>query len=191
MSDYLTDLAISEAKEQSRIVPHALYAGWHDIRGDHPGYWRRAWFWRHTLPKTANLVLFKIGQAIAAIVPCVVAILLFSSCALLSPGPEGVDLAQLADEIALYRQDVQDLAPVASPETKAKIAQIAAAIVEVELALRAAAAETGPVSDAIEAARAALVLADALIPTTPEGSDLRLYLGVARIVLRHVAAGQM
>lgn len=115
--------------------------------------------------------------------------LLLSSCALFHHGPSGVDLALLADEIAVVRGDVADLVALATPETQARMAKLDASVYQVEIALRLA-ATGGPVSDVTSAAKAALSIADGILAGMPDTGDLRLYVGLARIVLRHVAAEQ-
>jgi len=103
----------------------------------------------------------------------------------------GLDLGALADQVALVRQDVADLAPLASPETQLRLAELDKAVHGVEDALRAAGAG-GPVTDVTTAAQAALAVADQLLQAMPqdEVGDIRLYVGLARIALRHLAAAR-
>ena len=110
--------------------------------------------------------------------------LLLTSCAALG---SGVDLAKVADTVMLYRQDVELLAPLAKPETQAKVAQLVAEVVKVEDALRAAAAG-GPVVDVTTAAKAALALAAHVAGMLPEDNDLRFAIALAQVVLNHLAA---
>ncbi len=111
-----------------------------------------------------------------------------ASCSALGSG--GVDLAQAADHVALYRHDVEDAAQLASPETRARVLELAQAVQHVEAALRMA-SQGGSIDDVASAAEAALAITEALLPVTEEGSDARFAIALLRIVLRHVAAGDM
>lgn len=113
---------------------------------------------------------------------------LLSSCALF--GSVGPDLGALADEVALYRADVHALAPLASPDTQAKLVKLDAAIVKVEMALRAA-DQGGPLADVYDYARAALTIADMIALELAPDSDLRFAVAIARVVLNHIATGQL
>lgn len=132
-----------------------------------------------SLPVT--IFLLAAGAAGAAVTP---------ACHLLAPGPEGVDLSLVADDLELLRLDVQDAATLASPETRAKVLAVAAKVIAVEDALRAAAANSGPMHDVISAAEAALALADQLIPSSADGSDLKAVIVLARIALRHLSMAE-
>ena len=115
--------------------------------------------------------------------------LLLASCPALGIGGGSVDLAKTADTVMLYRKDVELLAPLAKPETQAKVAKLVAEIVKVEDALRAAAAG-GPVVDVTTAAKAALALAAHIASTLPDGSDLRFAIALAQVALNHLVAAE-
>jgi hypothetical protein len=110
-----------------------------------------------------------------------------SACALFRPGPEGVDLAKVADEIEIYRKDIELASALAKPETQAKLMQLDRQVVELQRVLRLA-ATGGPITDVKSAALAALKIASELVSV--EG-DLKFYLTAAMIFLNHVSAGQM
>lgn len=102
-----------------------------------------------------------------------------------STGGGGIDYQATADTIALYRQDVQDVIFLASPETQARVQALAHDLQRVEEALRMA--DTGSASSA---ASSALALADALVAELAPESEVRFYVALAKIALRHVQAAQ-
>jgi len=116
------------------------------------------------------------------------ALILAPACA--SFGDGQVDLGRVADEIALVRADVRDVAPMASPLTQEKLAKLDEATGKLEDALRRAAVG-GPISDVREAAQVALSLADAVLLELAPESDAHFYVALAKIALRHVARGEM
>ena len=96
-----------------------------------------------------------------------------------------IDYAATADTIALYRQDVLDVIYLAEPETQERVQDLAQMIQRVESALRLADAGT-----ASSAAAQALALADAIALELAPDSELRFYIALAKIALRHVQAGE-
>lgn len=103
------------------------------------------------------------------------------------PGP-GVNPswpAETADTLALYRQDVMDVAYLASPETEAKLRELNTMLLQVEDRLRRA--DISGASDAIDAA---ILLADEIVQALAPDSDLRFYLALTKIALRHARQGQ-
>lgn len=113
-----------------------------------------------------------------------------SGCLTTSEG--SVDLGKLAQQIELVRLDVADLAPLATPATQESLARLDKSVVKVTDALRAA-AEGGPISSVTAAARAALAVADSVVLEMQASGqfvgDWPLYLGLAKIALRHLVAG--
>lgn len=105
-------------------------------------------------------------------------------CACASTG-SGIDYDATADTIALYRQDVLDVAYMADPETQVRVQQLGAAIQRVEEALRLADSGT-----AASAAAQAIALAESIALQLAPDSDVRFYIALAKIALRHVQAGQ-
>ena len=97
----------------------------------------------------------------------------------------GIDYGATADAIALYRQDVMDVAFLAEPETQVRLQELGAAIERVESALRMA--DSGGASSAAEQA---LALADLIALELAPESELRFYIALAKIAMRHVQAGQ-
>lgn len=110
-----------------------------------------------------------------------------------APGQSGVDLGHLAEQIELVRLDVADLAPAATPSTQEKLAKLDKAVVKIEDALNAA-AKGGPISDVRTAAVAALSVADEVIQELQaQGQytgDWALYVGLAKVAIRHLSAGE-
>ncbi len=96
----------------------------------------------------------------------------------------GLDPVAVADTIALYRQDVLDVAYLADPETQAEIVRLAAAIERVEAALRMA--DQGSASSA---ASMALSIAEGIVAQLAPESEVRFYIALAKIALRHVQVG--
>ena len=96
----------------------------------------------------------------------------------------GLDPAAVADTIALYRQDVLDVAYLADPETQVEIVRLAAAIERVEAALRLS--DQGSASSAAEMA---LSIADSIAAQLSPDSEVRFYIALAKIALRHVQVG--
>lgn len=97
----------------------------------------------------------------------------------------GIDYAATADTIALYRQDVLDVLYLADPKTQERVNDLAEAIVRVEESLRMA-----DVGTASSAASLALSLAEALVRELGPESELRFYIAIAKIALRHVQSGE-
>jgi len=116
-------------------------------------------------------------------------LLVAPACAALG-GDGQVDLAAVADQVALVRADVRDVAPMASPLTQEKLAKLDVSVGKLEDALRRAAVG-GPISDVREAAQVALSLADSVMLELAPESDARFYVALAKITLRHVARGEM
>jgi hypothetical protein len=119
--------------------------------------------------------------------------LLLTSCAAFGSG-HSVDLTALADKVELYRADVMDLSPVATPATQAQLARLSDATLKVEAALRAAGAG-GPISTVQAAAGAALEVAEQVIAEMQkqgkDTGDAQFVVGLAKILLRHLAAGDV
>ena len=160
------------------IVPTAAFEGWTD---------RKKYHMRHQLYRAPHFLaqaLYRLGQWAAAFAPA----LLLTSCALFGD-PAGVDFAKVANTVDLYRQDVAALAPLASPELQAKLAELDAAVLRVEGALQAAGAG-GPVHDVTTAAQAALAVAGLIADSLPSENDLRFAIAVAQVILNHVAAAE-
>lgn len=111
------------------------------------------------------------------------ATLLLSACAAFG---EPVDLGKVADRVALYRADVTFLAPLASPELQARLVELEVAMLQVETALRAG----GVVDDVTSAAKAALAVAAVIAAQLPPENDLRFAIGLAQVLLNHLAAGE-
>lgn len=122
-----------------------------------------------------------------------IAPLLLGACALFRSESGDIDLRKVADQVELVRKDVADLSYLATPELQAKLVKLDHAVLRVEDALRFAGAG-GPIGDVRTAAGEALALADALLTDLdvtgqPQPSNLRLYLALARIALRHLNLG--
>ena len=96
----------------------------------------------------------------------------------MSPGG-GLDFGATADEVALVRLDIADVATVAEPELQEDLSRLAAALEQVELMLRAADVG-GPVVDL----RSAVVAAQGVVELLPQ-SEATV---AAKILLRRVAA---
>ena len=106
-------------------------------------------------------------------------------CACRSAGAsDGLDLDAVADTIGLYRQDVLDVAYLADPHTHAEIRRFAEAVERVEEALRMA--DSGSASSA---AASALAIADSVVARLSPDSEVRFYLALAKIALRHIQVG--
>ena len=115
---------------------------------------------------------------------CVLFLTIFG-CALFQPSAGGTDLAALADDVELYRQDVQDVAVLATPETYGKLLELDAAVVKVAAALRVVAAG-GAGADLRAAVSVALAIADEL--DLDDDGDLRFAIAALKIALRHAVA---
>lgn len=113
----------------------------------------------------------------------VILALLAPLCACRAPSG-AIDYHATADAVALYRQDVLDVIYLADPETQAKVYELAAAIERVETALRLSDA-----GSASSAASVALAIAEALVLELAPNSEVRFYIALAKIALRHVQAG--
>lgn len=114
------------------------------------------------------------------------------SCAAFWRAPDGglnVDFVRLADEINLVQQDISDLMVVADQDMYTDWLALTVEIDRVEASLRLA-GSGGPVESITQAALAALGIADAMAASADPQSDLRFYIGVARITLRHLAAAE-
>ena len=98
----------------------------------------------------------------------------------------GLDPVAVADTIALYRQDVLDVAYLADPATQAEIVRLSAAIERVESALRMS--DHGSASSA---ASMALSIAEGIAAHLAPESEVRFYIALAKIALRHVQVGSM
>jgi len=110
-----------------------------------------------------------------------------SSCrALMSPMPDvGVDLGQVADELALYRADVEDVATLYPPEMQVQLLAIASQMASVEDALR-----RGDQAAAKSIAEAALVAAEELLKVVDPNGKAAVYLVLAKVGLRHLKLGE-
>lgn len=104
---------------------------------------------------------------------------------LFRPMPQVVDLAAVADEVALYRADVEDLASLYPPETQAKLLDLVAEMRAVEDALRA-----GDAMAASSVAALALEAADQFLAATDPENGARIYVLLAKVALRHLRLGQ-
>lgn len=118
------------------------------------------------------------------------ALFLLTSCVF---GGHPVDLAKIADQAELYRADIMDVVyPVSKPTTQAQLVRLSDATLQVEAALRAAGAG-GPIEDFKTAATAALKIADEVIAELQkqgtDTGDAQAIVGLAKILLRHLAAG--
>lgn len=85
-----------------------------------------------------------------------------------------LDLAALADEVDLYRQDIDAAATLADPSGAAKLGEVSAAVSDVVGALRLASFGGGSITDAKSAADAAIKKAkEVLDALEAEGKDVR------------------
>ena len=118
-------------------------------------------------------------------ISAMLASLCLASCALFARVDGGdTDLAQAADQVALFGQDIADLAPLAKPQTAVLIEELLIYVGRAEAALRAA-GMGGRIADADAALDAALAFADVVLDQVDPDSDLRVAVAAARIVLRH------
>lgn len=118
-----------------------------------------------------------------------------ASCGILRDGESmPVSAGAVADLVELYRQDVAELAPLASPDTQERLAKLDFEAKKVIAALRLV-DSGGPIDSLEAAASAAVIVAEQVISELEADGrdvrDLRFFLATVRIAFRHMQIGNI
>jgi hypothetical protein len=118
-----------------------------------------------------------------------------AGCPSLGSSGSGTPAGAVADLIEVYQQDINDLAPAASPEFQAKLIRINIEVDKVEAALRALDAGVGDITAVEGIAKAALIVVEQVLVELEAGGrdvrDIRFAVGVIKIAFRHLQLGDV